>query len=59
VYAAQYIIYELTTRWLTSLSITIALLELGGVALVWLVFYPPATYRRRINRTSMPHARAA
>jgi hypothetical protein len=58
-YAAQYIIFELTTRWLTSLSISIAVLELGGVAMIWLVFYPPAIYRRRINRTSMPHVRAA
>jgi hypothetical protein len=59
VYAAQYVIYELTTRWLASLSIALAVLELSGVALVWLVFYPPAAYRRWINRTSRPHARAA
>jgi hypothetical protein len=57
--AAQYMIFELTERWLASLSFTLALLELSGVAMIWLVFYPPAVYRRRINRTSMPHARAA
>jgi len=56
---SQYIIYELTGRWLASLSFALAALELGGVALVWLVFYPPAAYRRRINRIPRPHARAA
>ncbi len=56
---APYMIFELTERWLASLSFTLALLELSGVAMIWLVFYPPAVYRRRINRTSMPHARAA
>jgi hypothetical protein len=57
--AAQYVIYELTQRWLASLSFTLALLELSGVGMIWLVFYPPAAYRRRINRTAPPHARAA
>jgi hypothetical protein len=57
--ATQYVIYELTTQWLASLSFTLALLELGGVALVWLVFYPPAAYRRWIHRPTMPHARVA
>jgi len=57
--AAQYVIYELTTRWLASLSFALAVLELSGVVLIWLVFYPPAAYRRWINRSSMPHARAA
>jgi hypothetical protein len=46
-------------RWPASLSFTLALLELSGVAMVWLVFYPPAAYRRWINRESMPHARVA
>ena len=57
--AAQYIIYEITTQWLASLSLTLALLELSGVGLVWLVFYPPAVYRRWINRAVIHHARAA
>jgi hypothetical protein len=57
--ATQYVIYELTLRWLISLSFTLAVLELSGVAMVWLVFYPPAAYRRWINRESMPHARVA
>jgi hypothetical protein len=57
--AAQYIIFELTQRWLASLSFTLALLELSGVAMIWLVFYPPAVYRRRINRVAAPHVRAA
>jgi hypothetical protein len=57
--AAQYVIYELTLRWLISLSFSLAVLELSGVAMVWLVFYPPAAYRRWINRSPMPHARVA
>ena len=57
--AAQYMIFELTQRWLASLSFTLALLELSGVAMIWLVFYSPAAYRRRINRVMAPHARAA
>jgi hypothetical protein len=57
--AAQYIIYEATARWLASLSFTLALLELSGVAMIWLVFYPTAAYRHWINRSAMPHARAA
>ena len=57
--AAQYIVFELTQRWPTWLSCTLALLELSGVAMIWLVFYPPAVYRRWINREATPHARAA
>ena len=57
--AGQQMIFELTQRWLASLSFALALLELSAVVMIWLVFYPPAIYRRLINRTSMPHARAA
>ena len=57
--AVQYVIYEATQRWLASLSFTLAVLELIGVAMIWLVFYPPAAYRRRFNRSAAPHARAA
>jgi hypothetical protein len=59
VYAAQYVIYELTLHWLVSLSFALATLELSGVAMVWLVFYPPDAYRRWINRSPMSHARVA
>ncbi len=57
--AAQYVISELTGRWLASLSLTLALLELSGVAMIWLVFYPPDRYRRWINRNPIPQPRAA
>jgi len=56
VLTAQYVIFDLTERWLASLSFTLAVLELGGVATVWLVFYPPDSYRRWINRAKPPHA---
>jgi hypothetical protein len=56
--AAQYVIYELTTQWLASLSLLLAALELGGVAMIWLVFYPPVAYRRWINHATLPHAHA-
>ena len=57
--AAQYVIFESTQRWLVSLSFALTVLELGGVVMIWLVFYPPAAYRRWINRSAAPHARAA
>jgi len=57
--AAQYVIFELTRQWLASLSFALVALELCGVAMIWLVFYPPEVYRRRINRVATPHARAA
>jgi hypothetical protein len=57
--ATQYVIYELTLRWLLSLSIAVAVLERSGVAMIWLGCYPPAAYRRWINRDGTPHARVA
>jgi hypothetical protein len=57
--ATQYVIFELTQRWLVSLSFALTALELGGVVMVWLVFYPPAAYRDWINRPATPHARSA
>ena len=56
--AAQYVIFELTQQWLASLSFALAALEIAGVVMVWLVFYPPEIYRRRINRVAIPHTRA-
>jgi len=56
---AQYVIFDLTERWLASLSFALAVLELGGVATVWLVFYPPGAYRRWINRAGLQDAKAA
>ena len=57
--AAQYMIFELTQRWPNWLSFTLTLLELSGVVMIWLVFYPPAVYRHWINREPAPHAAAA
>ena len=57
--AAQYVIFEISGRWLASLSFALAVLELSGVAMVWLVFYPPVGYRRWVNRATPPHPRAA
>ncbi len=59
VVATQYIVFELTQRWLASLSITLALLNVAGVAMVWLVFYPPVAYRRWINRAAIAQPGAA
>jgi hypothetical protein len=56
--AAQYVIFESTQRWLVSLSFALMALELIGVAMIWLVFYPPAAYRHWINRPATPHTRA-
>jgi hypothetical protein len=57
--AAQYVIYELTLHWLVSLSVALAVLELGGAAMVWLVFNPPVIYKSWINRNAIPQPRAA
>jgi hypothetical protein len=46
---ANDVTFELTRVWLASLDILLGSLEFGGIALIWLVFFPPRFYRRWIS----------
>ena len=48
---AQQIEYEITQVWSTSMDAAIGAIELAGIVLISLVFFPPAFYRRWIERT--------
>ena len=45
----QYIDYELTGHWTSSLDLLVSALGAASVAAIWLVFFPPARYRRWIR----------
>jgi hypothetical protein len=51
---AQNVEYELTQHWSGSLDLLTASLDVVPVALVWLVFFPPARYRRWVEGTAAP-----
>ena len=53
----QQIEYEMTQVWSASMDGVVALVELGAIALIWLVFFPPTFYRNWINRVA-PVAKA-
>jgi hypothetical protein len=44
--------YELTGAWTASLGRLVGTVELGGIALVWLVFFPPRFYQRWIDASA-------
>ena len=46
---ANDITYELTGVWVATLDFLLGTVELGAIALIWFVFFPPAFYRRWIN----------
>ena len=46
----QYIDYELTQRWTTSWDVVVSLLEVLPVAVIWFVFFPPASYRDWVEK---------
>ncbi len=51
VYAIQQIEFDVTGSYSASLDALASTLELIPIALIWLVFFPPATYRRWIERS--------
>jgi hypothetical protein len=55
---AQQVGYERTQVWSSSADAAIGAVEFGAIALISLVFFPPAFYRRWIERVS-PAAEAA
>jgi hypothetical protein len=42
--------YAVTQVWSASMDFVVAGLELAAIALIWLVFFPPAIYQRWIDR---------
>jgi hypothetical protein len=46
---AEYIVYESTGQWSDSLTLLSGSLEAIPGGIIWLVFFPPAFYRRWIN----------
>jgi len=59
VVTAQNIDYEITQQWAPSLDFVVSLLEILTVAVIWFVFFPPASYRNWIeNRAAIADAAA-
>ena len=50
----QYIEYEVTQQWGTSLDAVVGVFEFVPVAVTWFVFYPPAFYRDWVERRYAP-----
>jgi hypothetical protein len=51
----QLIEYQITQVWSATMDLLVGGLEIGAIALIWLVFFPPAAYRRWINRAAVAH----
>jgi hypothetical protein len=49
---AQIIEYSVTGVWSATMDSLVGGLEVGAIALIWLVFFPPAVYRRWIDRAA-------
>jgi hypothetical protein len=49
---AQAIEYQVTQVWSAIMDSLVGGLEVGAIALIWLVFFPPAVYRRWIDRAA-------
>ena len=49
---AQLIEYQVLHVWSATMDSLVGGLEIGAIALIWLVFFPPAVYRRWINRAA-------
>ena len=47
---AEYIVYESTGQWSDPLAALVGLFEAVPSGIIWLVFFPPAFYRRWIDR---------
>jgi energy-converting hydrogenase Eha subunit G len=47
----EYIDYDINQRWSTSLDLLVSGLDVVAAGLIWLVFFPPARYRRWFQDT--------
>jgi hypothetical protein len=54
VVTASDLVYAFTGRWSELLGVGMALFDVAPIALVWFVFFPPAFYRRWIERSGKP-----
>jgi hypothetical protein len=52
----QQIEYEITQVWSTSMDAVVGGLELAAIALIWLVFFPPAVYQRWVQGAAVSMA---
>jgi hypothetical protein len=57
VVVVQSIEYEITQHWSATTDVLVAGVEIAGIAMIWLVFFPPAFYRSWIDGAA-PVARA-
>jgi len=49
---AQSIEYRVTQMWSATMDSLVGGLQVGAIALIWLVFFPPAVYRRWIDHAA-------
>jgi hypothetical protein len=54
----QNIEYEISQRWSATTDVIVSGVEIGAIAMIWLVFFPPAFYRRWVQG-SAPVGRVA
>jgi hypothetical protein len=52
VIVANDIVYELTGVWVATMDYLLAGLELGAIAMIWLVFFPPRFYQQWVGNTA-------
>ncbi len=52
VVVGQYVDYWAHQTWSVGLDILVGLLEIAALAMIWLVYFAPATYQRRINASA-------
>jgi hypothetical protein len=52
VVVVQYIEFWATRRWSVGLDYLVGICELGALTMIWLIFFPPAIYRRWIERSA-------
>jgi hypothetical protein len=53
VIVVQYIEHEISQRWSPTMDLFVSGVEILAIAMIWLVFFPPAFYRSWINRGAL------
>jgi len=57
VVVVQSIEYEISHRWSVTADVVVAAVEVAAIAMIWLVFFPPAFYRNWIDGVATPARR--